>query len=135
MTSWKKDLDLLVEQTMTFVKSVAAANPAKAAHLESMVMVVKPVDVAQAILIQPPTPVPPPLSPLPASSSDAIRLTPENLKPMSWMASERDEIQQRVATFKAHQEKMQRDREDYYLKITEQTRAMIGNETPPRPLK
>jgi hypothetical protein len=31
--------------------------------------------------------------------------------------SERDEIQQRVSNFKAHQEKMAREREDYYLQV------------------
>jgi hypothetical protein len=31
--------------------------------------------------------------------------------------SERDEIQQRVNSFKAHHEKMAREREDYYLQM------------------
>ena len=37
--------------------------------------------------------------------------------PTVWPASERDEIQQRVNNFKAHQEKLAREREDYYLQI------------------
>jgi hypothetical protein len=35
--------------------------------------------------------------------------------PMIWPMSERDEIRQRVSNFKAHQEKLAREREDYYL--------------------
>jgi hypothetical protein len=36
--------------------------------------------------------------------------------PIVW-PSERDEIRKRVDNFKAHQEKIARDREDYYLQV------------------
>jgi hypothetical protein len=47
------------------------------------------------------------------------------IAPTTWPVSEREEIKRRVANFKAHQLKMQNDREDYYLKTMSRTRAMI----------
>ena len=40
-------------------------------------------------------------------------------------ASERDEIRQRVSNFKAHQEKMAREREDYYLQVKARMLASV----------
>ena len=63
------------------------------------------------------------------SLSGALRIAEQTLantsKPLAapaavvpvWPWSERDEIQQRVNSFKAHQEKMARQREDYYLQM------------------
>ena len=45
---------------------------------------------------------------------------------MTWTAaSEREEIKQRVANFKAHQLRMQNEREGYYSKTMSRTRAII----------
>ena len=43
--------------------------------------------------------------------------SPTTITPTVWPMSERDEIRQRVNNFKAHQEKMAREREDYYLQM------------------
>jgi|ERR1700726_3025571 hypothetical protein len=51
-----------------------------------------------------------------ADTSKPIPL-PSTFAPMTWAASERDEILQRVNNFKAHQQKVAREREDYYLQI------------------
>ena len=40
-------------------------------------------------------------------------------------ASERDEIRQRVSNFKAHQEKLAREREDYYLQVKARMLASV----------
>jgi hypothetical protein len=37
------------------------------------------------------------------------------LEPMKWDGSEREEIRQRIANFKAHQQRFTREREDYAL--------------------
>jgi hypothetical protein len=42
---------------------------------------------------------------------------PAAIAPMTWPTSERDEIRRRVNNFKAHQEKMAREREDYHLQV------------------
>jgi hypothetical protein len=39
------------------------------------------------------------------------------ITPMTWPTSERDQILPRVSNFRAHQEKMAREREDYYLQV------------------
>jgi hypothetical protein len=44
---------------------------------------------------------------------------------MTWPASERDEIKQRVASFKAHQLRMQTEREDYFVRTMTRARAAI----------
>jgi hypothetical protein len=44
--------------------------------------------------------------------------------------SERDEIKQRVANFKAHQQKMQAERENYYLQTMTRTRALAARMHP-----
>jgi hypothetical protein len=40
---------------------------------------------------------------------------------------EREAIKQRVAGFKAHQEKLRHEREQYYLEMTAKMRAMLQN--------
>ena len=39
--------------------------------------------------------------------------------------SERDEIRQKVSNFKSHQQKMARDREDYYLQVKARMMAPV----------
>ena len=54
-------------------------------------------------------------SQLPASIGrpEPTRPEPMRLEPMNWGGSEREEIQRRVASFKAHQQHHTRQREDY----------------------
>jgi hypothetical protein len=42
------------------------------------------------------------------------------IAPMGQPISERDEIRKRVSNFRAHQEKMAREREEYYSRIKSQ---------------
>jgi hypothetical protein len=72
MTTWKADLDALVEETMAFTKSVC---------------------------VEPPIP--------------RTVVEPNRMPPVNWMQSEREEIRQRVANFRAHQQRLIREREDY----------------------
>jgi hypothetical protein len=46
--------------------------------------------------------------------------------------SERDEIKPRLANFKAHQLRMQAEREDYYLQTMTRTRAMLEKVRTPK---
>ena len=62
---------------------------------------------------------------------------PESSKPVeaakpiavASMASERAEIERRVANFKAHQQKFQREREEHYDAVLAKARATPGNPT------
>jgi hypothetical protein len=50
----------------------------------------------------------------------------EEFAPMTWPTSEHDDIKQRLANFKAHQLKMQNERDEYFLQVMTRTRALIG---------
>jgi hypothetical protein len=93
---WKQELDALVEITMAFAKDVRH-------H---------------------------PMTDLPAAANTAEQALAYTSKPTlltttvstkAPLISQRDEIRQRVNNFRKHQEKMARDRENYYL----QTKAKM----------
>ena len=112
MKLWMRERDQLIEQTLAFVQGVAAAKPARpAAAAPARAEPAKP--AAQAG---------------PAEPSKPERVAPVGLAPM---ASERAEIEHRVAKFKAQQQKFQRAREAHYDAIFSKARATPGN--PPRP--
>jgi hypothetical protein len=87
--NWKQELDALIESTMAFARDVKCEPfPDLPAALRT----------AEQTLADTPNPVDQPATPI------------------VW-PSERDEIRKRVDNFKAHQEKIARDREDYYLQV------------------
>ncbi|MEA2941249.1 MAG: hypothetical protein QOD09_1778 [Bradyrhizobium sp.] len=106
MKLWMRERDQLIEQTLAFVEGVAAAKPAQAAAHRAALAEPKP--VAQA-------------EPLKSEKLVGIGLPP--------MASERTEIERRVAKFKAQQQKFQRAREAHYDAIFSKARATPGNQT------
>ena len=99
MSSWQNDLDALVQQSMALAQSVRSRSTAGELAVEPILVVVE-----QALVEPPP------------GASPA---------PMTWPVSEREEIKQHVANFKAHQLKVQNEREDYYLDAMSRTRAII----------
>jgi hypothetical protein len=115
---WMRERDQLIEQTMAFVQGVAAAKPVRAAAVgPARTEPAKPVAQAgPAVLARE----------LPRSAGIAPIITPLGLAPM---ASERAEIERRVAKFKAQQQKFQRAREAHYDAIFSKARATPGNQT------
>jgi hypothetical protein len=100
---WKKDLEDLIRQTKALVSpSVDAIRPVS---IKAEPGPTKPIEKFDA-----PEP--------------SLRLTPP-FAPMQWRATSREEIKQRVASFKAHQQKFERDREDYCLQTLARTRAAL----------
>jgi len=99
--NWKKDLDELVESTLSFVKSVRG-EPIEFTPALSL-------DVAEQILSQPP---------------ERIQ---QHANQTFGPSSERDEIKRHVANFRAHQERVAREREEFYLLVKARTRALIEN--------
>lgn len=87
MSDWKAELDALVSETMDFARNLRSQLP---------------------VSIAPPEPIRP--KPL---KLEPVKLEPVKLEPMNWGGSEREEIQRRVANFKAHQQHHTRQREDY----------------------
>jgi len=112
MKLWMRERDQLIEQTLAFVEGVAAAKPARAA-------------VAAPARAEPAKPV---AQAGPAEPSKPAGIAAMGLAPM---ASERAEIERRVANFKAQQQKFQRAREAHYDAIFSKARATPGNQTRP----
>jgi hypothetical protein len=98
--NWKQDLEALIESTMAFVKD------GKREPIPSLPIAMK---TAEQALAETPKPVEPPAT----------------ITPIVLPTSERDEIRQRVSNFRAHQEKMAREREGYYLQARAKMRALV----------
>ena len=90
---WKLELDALIESTMAFAKDIKRGQPS--ADLPVAMR------TAEQALAETSTPIPPPTTTAPTDS----------------LAAQRNEIRERVSSFKKHQEKMARDREEYYLQV------------------
>jgi hypothetical protein len=85
---WKLELDALIENTVAF------ANHVKRKPIPDLPVAMKTAEQA-------PQPVAPPVT----------------ITPILLATSERDEIRQRVSNFRAHQEKVAREREHHYLQV------------------
>jgi hypothetical protein len=115
---WKSDLESLVEQTKAMVNSanlkgaeltrVTGASPHREPGIETSL---PRLTAASPFLVA-------------ATSQPRVASAPP---PHITASQEREEIKQRVAGFKAHQEKLRREREQYYLEMTAKTRAMLQN--------
>jgi len=51
---------------------------------------------------------------------------PNRMPSVNWMSSEREEIGQRVANFKAHQQRFMREREDYAASLWKRIKTAAG---------
>jgi|BarGraIncu00222A_1022003.scaffolds.fasta_scaffold201555_1 hypothetical protein len=96
---WKLELNALIESTMAFAKDV------KPKPISDLALVVRTAEQALADK-----------SPIPR---------PAAIRPMTRPTSERDEILRHVSNFRAHQEKMAREREGYYLQARAKMRALV----------
>ena len=127
--SWKKERDLLIAQTMAFVQSVTGkkpdaevpeAKPGIEPTREARPAPVSAVEMLAAEIITPPQ----------AGSQVS---TQANLRISRADVSHdiRSEMQARVANFRAHQERFNREREQYCSATLTKLRAAIDNA--PRP--
>jgi hypothetical protein len=113
--SWASERDLLIAQTMTFVQSITGRKPeaeARAAEtrIETRIVVApvddieradRPVEIVNEVVLAAPR-----VSPIPRSGL-------------------REEIQGRVAAFRAHQQLFNRERDAYCDSILTKARASI----------
>jgi hypothetical protein len=108
---WKKDLDVLMESTLALVKSVKS-EPIAMQRVPSL-------HVAEQVIAE--------------RSEQPMPFV--GFEPLPLLRSERDEIKQCVASFRAHQHRVAREREDYYLQMKAKTEALIATfaAPPPRP--
>jgi len=135
--SWKKDRDTLIAQTMAFVQSVTGrkdeAGGANAAFVppsaEATVMEALERDLtplkAKPPVLEPVRFAAPP-SPPPALPADTIARS----KVQGEMANE---IRARIASFRAHQERFNRERDEYFAATLARLRNAIKDAPPVRP--
>ena len=97
MNEWTKQRDLLIEETLAFVQGVAVNT--------SRIPSVQAVEAKE-----PATPVQKPV-------------IAKDLEPKDKLEIERTFIQRRVANFKAHQERFEREREEYFATTMAKARA------------
>ena len=133
MTSWMEERDRLLAQTQAFVQQVAAAHPVKVAidktaidvaEIEALVAaaeVALPAEPAQApilvTVVEPPATI--------ATAKEIMALRP--------IVSERSQIMERVAAFRARQARINDERDAYYETMQSKIRSELklvgpGNE-------
>jgi hypothetical protein len=133
---WKRERDSLIAQTYAFVQSVAGKNE----------------DVARTEARLPPaTAVQPPPQPSPgfthvrakAMPAEPVRAAvtaveaPRGVLPLplpspAIVPSERDEMQARIASFRAHQDRFKRERAEYFNATLAKLRAELKETPQPR---
>jgi hypothetical protein len=86
--------------------------------IEQTLAFVEGVSAARPVRIEPPKKLEP-----------AKAVEPAKPAALASMASERAEIERRVANFKANQQKFQREREEHYHAVFSKARATPGNPT------
>jgi hypothetical protein len=99
---WKRDLDELIASTMAFAKDI------KPKRFSDLTPVVRTAEEALADRSKP----------IPILAANTLGIGP---------TSERDDILRRVSNFRAHQEKMTREREHYYSQAKAKMLAAIDN--------
>lgn len=128
MTSWMKERDRLVEQTRAFVQGVAAAHPIQARKLAATPPSPAEAASAPALPVTAPAPVAAatPAAQIQVAPPQAVPVLP--MQPLPSIGSERDAITKRVAAFRAHQDRLIRERETYYATVQAKIRDVLGNE-------
>jgi len=142
---WMKERDLLIAQTMAFVQSVTgkkpdasqfAANRAGFANLEASA----PVDASQFDASKS-TPAAVTMPDIEAMLAETIAVAAQPPKPVPVVRPEprvdfQTEIRARVANFRAHQERFNREREAYCSATMAKVHASLREDAvPPRPGK
>ncbi len=136
---WKKERDALIAQTLAFVQAVAVKTEAT------------PKAWTEGPAVAPPQPAAPPAplarqapAPLPAAApkrepvEPAAVARPDGFAPLSLPSLQTDikrEIQDRIANFRAHQERFNRERAEYVSATLARLRATTEPSPPSPPAK
>ena len=127
--SWKLERDSLIAQTLAFVESVTGKREETGSAEAAFVQ------VPQAEMREPELPAQPSRVVFPKTTETSQRppstlLVPASERPFTpgEMAAE---IRARVASFRAHQERFNREREEYFASTLARLRAAIKDGRPP----
>jgi hypothetical protein len=140
---WMRERDLLIAQTMAFVQSVTGKKPdaEKSAapslalepfELESRVEAATFEAMERAIaIVEPPKAETPKAETLKAETPRAEPPNTLQIPRMNLQSDYRSEILSRVASFRAHQERVSREREAYCSATLAKIHAAIGRDGAP----
>jgi hypothetical protein len=140
--SWKKERDLLIAQTMAFVQSVTGKKPDLERASDAGADIAEPFIQAAQILQAP-------AEAIKIGATDIVEM-PRDIKDIQVQIPQvqipqaqvpraiapgdvRSEMQARVANFRAHQERFNRERDEYFSATLTKLRASIGNNSAPDP--
>ena len=137
---WMKERDLLIAQTMAFVQSVTGKKPDAAQFLANPASFVSPEAPAPFDVRKADVPMAAPAVSMPdieAVLAETISVAPP--KPVQSARPEpkvdfQSEIRARVANFRAHQERFNREREAYCSATMAKVHAALREDTVPPPL-
>ena len=116
---WMKERDLLIAQTMAFVQSVTGKKPgaellSPAAETTVHATITTAVVNVEAVLAEPmPEAVPPKPSQTMPLETKPSQVKPPQIAGLDLPPDFQSEIRARVASFRAHQERFTREREEY----------------------
>ena len=138
---WVKERDLLIAQTMAFVQSVndrkLGARRLDAKRWAESRIEAAPIDAAKPIdAIKPIEAIkivePPPAS-IPFNVPAARPSVPAGRPSVS--GELRAEMQNRVASFRAHQQRFHRERDEYCSATLAKMRVLVSDDSAPAPLR
>ena len=121
---WMRERDALIAQTLAFVQSVTGKKDAAGTTAAVFVPETIKTDIAPA-QPQPPAQTAPPEPPRPATPA------PRPIVPGDF----KSELTARIASFRAHQERFNREREEYFSATLQKLRTAIKDDPPLRPDK
>lgn len=101
--NWAKERDLLIAQTMTFIESVTGKKPEAEARAGTRIDST-PVDEIEA-------------------AERTVEIVPTSRPSPVYRSEVREEIQGRVAAFRAHQQLFHRERDTYFNAVLAKWRA------------
>ena len=109
--NWAKERDLLIAQTMTFVQSITGKKPEAETRTETRIEFA-PVDQIEKV----------------ERPVEIVQVARSSTVPRSGM---REEIQGRVAAFRAHQQLFDRERDAYFKSVLTRVRASTAMQPKP----
>lgn len=133
---WMRERDLLIAQTMEFVQSVTGKQP-DADQMAVRSEVSQPFEAPQSILAAAPMPdIEALLADTRVATGPSRPAAIARFAPRSDFQSEQSEIKARVANFRAHQERFNRERDAYCSATMAKVRASLQERPlPSRPGK
>lgn len=116
--NWKKERDLLIAQTMEFVQSVTGKQTGTEARPTTRQFGAGPIATEPAIQVEQ-------VTAKQTTAEQTIAASPASHPSQARLTGFREEIQGRVAAFRAHQELFHRERDEYFNSVLTKARTPI----------